>query len=717
MQKQLKISFALLACLVVVGSLSHLSTGKHLNTRETQYKLSDSEHDHETRGHNHSFYQPDILEGSGAIGYFHEEDLSNINNPNQPKNASVSNSGSCNTITSSHGPGRENGYQTGYLDIGCGNYASISYNYGTTNIPFFVDVSTMSPSLANTIRDQAEMWNQSVIHDGTDTLVNLYEVNHTNNINGRPVVVIRSATLDPGTAGHFIPNKNSPMIEINTSHNIDTPVHEMGHLLGLNDLDPLCSVPSGTHKALMGYARGTNATTLSTTIKYQDIQGVARVNSTVHTQHQFSAYTMHGSKYVHFCFFCDTVDSRSSALQGSSSLLTASTCYHDYKKMISHGEREWIKCLKCYKVIETKKVGYDVITSGIITVPRSSDMFKFVAPIDGSFTFSSFQSINAYARLFDSNLNFLSYDISGDPMNFLFYRDMSRGEVVYLHVESNYSNLAGYYNFKISTNVATLSMSSPVSGVINSSVGFTWCRFIVPMNGLYSFYSTNSLNAYAALYDDNGILLQSDISGDPMNFLIRINLTAAQSVFLKVSGHYSYVTGYFTANVKTDTIIPTDYGFDSQYYFEEKEALIVYGESEFNSKRLRCGYIYDSSTKNSYLALSANRKNAGTAYLEYSFDSDIAGLELNIALWSASENITDNSADIRLEYLDGNDVWSQLYDFSIASMSKSKDVLDNHLFSFETPVRRFRIFITTTNTGGDNNKGRVVLGDINVLFL
>lgn len=114
----------------------------------------------------------------------------------------------------------------------------------------------MTIARAQDIRNQIAMWNECTMNDGTGQIVNLYEVTHTNNINGRPVVIVRQDTLDAGMAGLFTGSKTNPMVQVSPSMNIDTPAHEFGHLLGLNDLDASASIPSGTHRVLMGYNCG-----------------------------------------------------------------------------------------------------------------------------------------------------------------------------------------------------------------------------------------------------------------------------------------------------------------------------------------------------------------------------------------------------------------------------------------------------------------------------
>lgn len=209
------------------------------------------------------------------------------------------------------------------------------------------------------------------------------EVNHTNNINGRPVIVVsQSTTLGSGVAGLFTGSPTAPTIQLAPSMNVDTPVHEFGHLLGLNDIDPASGSTNGTHPVLMGYNRGTTASTLSSAIKYQDIQGIARVNGR-HTTHQFSRFLMNGSRYIHFCFYCSTVDDRTSALSGSAAMETASNCTHTYQQMVSQGSRNWLKCTKCYKVMESDRIMVKGLTSTTLKVTGA------IGTISGSFIIPS----------------------------------------------------------------------------------------------------------------------------------------------------------------------------------------------------------------------------------------------------------------------------------------------------------------------------------------
>ncbi|MDR1697618.1 MAG: hypothetical protein LBR37_01705 [Erysipelotrichaceae bacterium] len=167
---------------------------------------------------------------------------------------------SCNTVTDSHGIGREVGYFVDYLHTGCRHYKNTGYTYGSTDIPFFINQTGMTSAQVASIRSQAAIWNQAKIHDSQEEIVNLYEVYSLGFINGRPVceILLEDLANQGGQSGTpaeiFSGSRYNVQIKLNINgYNSDTPMHEMVHLMGLNDLDNGQSIPNGTHKSLMGY--------------------------------------------------------------------------------------------------------------------------------------------------------------------------------------------------------------------------------------------------------------------------------------------------------------------------------------------------------------------------------------------------------------------------------------------------------------------------------
>ena len=273
----------------------------------------------------------------------------------------------CDNYCDGCGPGREYGYSSSFIDS-CRNWEGYGFLYsGGTSIPYWINWPTMNTitnetnrnTLINDIRYQASLWNLTKMHDGSGNLMNFYEV--CVGQNNRPFLydskpVIEICRQDGEYAGQFNPsllkiniNYDSSGIGVRPGRNIDTPMHEMGHVLGLWDLD--AGTTFGTHHVLMGYNRGTEESTLFDAIKYSDIQGVALLNG-VHTNHRYNRYLIHDGLYKHVCFYCDTIEATSSPLSGSQLFIDSSSCEHEYEDMVSIGDKYWIKCTKCYKVLE-----------------------------------------------------------------------------------------------------------------------------------------------------------------------------------------------------------------------------------------------------------------------------------------------------------------------------------------------------------------------------
>ncbi len=297
----------------------------------------------------------------------------------------------CNNLTSSHGDGRELGYNSDFLTTGCRNYKISGFHYGITEIPYFIDETTMTKEIADKFREVIEYWNDVEMHDGSGKLVNFYEVFSTSNVNGRKVLRIsKGDTSDEAenANGYFESGSFSVKIDDNFT-NYDTILHELGHALGLSDLDTTDYDEEDVHTVLMGYDRAN--LNVDKAIKYQDIQGVAVANG-IHTNHQFDRYVRNGDDYVHLCFYCDLMDIRSSAISGSNAMVEANVCLHDYQQLVSAGDRHWVKCKRCYKVVESNFLmrgyaGVNAIGEDMIYI----EIVKFLNPEKSILTIESRQ--------------------------------------------------------------------------------------------------------------------------------------------------------------------------------------------------------------------------------------------------------------------------------------------------------------------------------------
>ena len=250
---------------------------------------------------------------------------------------------------SSESSSRQGGYSSSYLSAGCRNWQTIPLY-----VPFYryyIDMSSLADLTENqrqtfidTVRNAAEEWNSAIMHDGDGALIQLVETQPSSVYeSGKNLCPVRyNPSLS--VSGRFTPVINFYSIEIKNINDYSTVLHEFGHLLGLQDLDMQNDVP--VHDALMGYGLG------SEEMHYQDIQGLAVANGK-HTNHDFRRYAVGSDGYVHFCFYCDIAAVENNPYSGSMHFEDAESCEHQYEKLVSVGNRHWIKCTKCYKVVES----------------------------------------------------------------------------------------------------------------------------------------------------------------------------------------------------------------------------------------------------------------------------------------------------------------------------------------------------------------------------
>ena len=152
-----------------------------------------------------------------------------------------------------------------------------------------------------------------------------------------------------------------------------------------------------------------------------------------------------------------------------------------------------------------------------------------------------------------------------------------------------------------------------------------------------------------------------------------------------------------------------------QYFFDEKSETVTSSAGyTFETNRLRCSYI-----ENEFLVLSANRNNAGTAFLEFKLTNNIKKINLDISLWGPNENFTEGdkmALQIPQVNLNGQIEWIDHKVFDIFSLSTLKSYPDNYNILFPENISRFRIIVIKENPSGNSNKGRVVLDNISFLY-
>ena len=150
-----------------------------------------------------------------------------------------------------------------------------------------------------------------------------------------------------------------------------------------------------------------------------------------------------------------------------------------------------------------------------------------------------------------------------------------------------------------------------------------------------------------------------------------------------------------------------------QYYFYEKQADIITSKGlKLSTNRLRCGYI-----DNQFLVLSAKRENAGLAFLEMNYDISVVSMTYELALWSGLEGLNITESDVRIEYKTLSGEWIPYSEgIPIYEMSTLKTLPKKYYISFPEATRGIKFVVRTNSPSGDRNKGRIVLGDMNLFY-
>lgn len=181
--------------------------------------------------------------------------------------------------------------------------------------------------------------------------------------------------------------------------------------------------------------------------------------------------------------------------------------------------------------------------------------------------------------------------------------------------------------------------------------------------------------------------------------------------------NYNSVTYAYNINARSMdkiSLSPAEYGFDGRYYFETegiKQKDIIQGDYTIGTTRLRCGYI-----ENEYIVLSARRNDAHTAFLEYSFDTNVYRIDVDLTLWSNKELINKYNATAYIQYKDNTGQWITVVDLlNDITLSTDRTAPDNYTIVFPEVTTEFR-FYTTSEFGSDRNKGRICIGDM-IIYL
>ena len=295
----------------------------------------------------------------------------------------------------------------------------------------------------------------------------------------------------------------------------------------------------------------------------------------------------------------------------------------------------------------------DSLTEGS-TVNGKQTVFKFTAPVSGTYYFWSESKCNMYGNLssMPNGDYIVGDDNSGYANNFCFAHRISAGETVYLNCHQ-IDNCDCEYNVMVSkTNrsqeyepvfeTIEMILDTPVSGYYENADGFDIFSFTSEMAGTYVFTSENAVDIYGnvadmygELYSDDALTNQltydDDGSESYRQFRIEYELEEGQTVYLKPYNLSEYDScDYIVTVTKTEEMNETEILGTVDSYGDISTSSSFNTDSSSAIIQVNCVnsipmdfYMLTNSEINMWTALSLesddNRENEQTG-IEFSFN-------------------------------------------------------------------------------------------------
>lgn len=177
----------------------------------------------------------------------------------------------------------------------------------------------------------------------------------------------------------------------------------------------------------------------------------------------------------------------------------------------------------------------------------------------------------------------------------------------------------------------------------------------------------------------------------------------------QMSGRTMTLPGY--ADRITSSVLklqPDSFGFEPQYFFYEKVKNHTINGVNFETKRLRTGYIEEE-----YVNLSPYRSGAGTSYFEFNFEKPVHEFSVDLAFWSSNERYTIFDQAV-LQYKDPNGQWVTLLDIldSNNNVPSNRYIPKTFTFYIIGGTNEIRFYSRVLNPSGSRNLGRISIGNM-----
>ena len=202
---------------------------------------------------------------------------------------------------------------------------------------------------------------------------------------------------------------------------------------------------------------------------------------------------------------------------------------------------------KCYE---------DEIIAGGYTI------YKFTAPTAGIYTFYTSGDMDTYMDMFNEPVldgttvdGWVDYDDdSGTGCNAAITRQLSEDQTVFIRVRGYDSEEDITYGFTV-VESKELSIANSSTGYLEEG-GMLWYVFSASEDGIYAIYTTGNIDTYGDIFEffvPDGETTDLIISNDDdeitneatTNFRIVITLSKGDTIYIRVRGYRTSVTGSF----------------------------------------------------------------------------------------------------------------------------------------------------------------------------
>lgn len=192
----------------------------------------------------------------------------------------------------------------------------------------------------------------------------------------------------------------------------------------------------------------------------------------------------------------------------------------------------------------------------------SASWYSFTAPYSAEYVFQSSGAMDTKGELYlNKSHAYVAYnDDSGEGRNFYFTYRLNAGQTAYLKVYGWGTRQTGTFRVSADMEPSTVYTGSTTQSLNRGTA--RWYRFTAPSAGAYLFSTSGSLDTVGELYQNrtgNWVAYNDDQAAGNRNFKLSYNLSAGQTVYLRVRSHSGSAGGNFTLSISKADIQLSSY--------------------------------------------------------------------------------------------------------------------------------------------------------------